>query len=160
MSFQFHGQRPNEEVILFTKQHPFVLLKPLLLSATLFLFPLFLFAFMDVNAVLGVVTIVCVFGAVLWAVLALYSWNNTLLVVTNERLLFLEQHGLLHRQFTECGLGNIQQATHRVHGLLSTLAGYGEITVITAGTDAHMRLHNIPDPYDIQQEILRVANGD
>jgi len=158
MSFQFHGQRPNEEVVFFTKQHPFVLLKPLLLSSTVFLMPLALYAFMDVNAVLGVITVVCVFGSLLWAFLAVYSWNNTLLLVTNERLLFLEQHNLLHREFAECRLGNIQQVTHKVHGLLGTLAGFGEITVITAGTDAHLSLHNIPDPYDVQQEILRVAD--
>lgn len=94
------------------------------------------------------------------ALLAWFSWQNSLLVLTNERVVQLEQRGLLHREFMECGLESIQQVSHEVRGLLGTLWGYGSIVVHTGASQKPFDIPDMPDPYEIQQEIQRALVGE
>jgi hypothetical protein len=91
--------------------------------------------------------------------IAWYSWNRTLLLVTNQRLVFLEQRGLFQRELVECGLESIQQVSHHVHGILHTVMGYGNIAVYTGGSQQPITIFHMPDPYGIQQAILAAKSG-
>ena len=160
MPYRFHGQRANEEVVLFTRQHPFVLLHPFLISALLLLFPFFIYLFTDANSVLFYAFVAGVAAAALHGWLAWYSWSNTVLMVTNERIVLLRQRSMFHREFSECDLANIQQLSHEVKGIIHTMLGYGDIAVYTGGAQMAFLIPKVPDPYEIQQEILRIRAGE
>ena len=160
MSYRFQGQRLNEEVILFTRQHPFVLLRPFLIAAVILLLPLLVYAFSALNSAVGIIILACIALAAAKGYLAWFSWNNSILLVTNERVVQLEQKGVMNREFSESSLQAIQQVSHEVKGLLCTLFGYGTVTVYTGNSLAPFAIKNIPDPYDIQQEIQRAASGE
>ncbi len=55
---------------------------------------------------------------------------------------------------------NIQQVSHKIEGLGGTLFGFGNILVYTGGGTTPFMIPNVPDPYDVQQEILRTAAGE
>ena len=160
MSYLFHGQRRDEDVVLVSRQHPFVLLRPMTVSVVILLVPFLVNVFMNFNAAWVAVFVVCLIVSILHAALAWFGWNNSMLLLTNERVVWLHQRGLLHREFSECGLGSIQQVSHELNGLLHTLMGYGHIKIQTGGSQQPFELPNIPDPYEIQQEIQRAANGE
>ncbi len=160
MSYQFHGQRPHEEVLLIVRRHPFVLLKPFIISALFVLLPFAILIFFPVGYVLSISVIMCLILAIVVSFTAWHQWRSTLLLLTNERVVFLEQKSILKREFVECGLGTIQQVSHTVQGLLGTTMGYGTITIATGGISGIIKIPDIPDPYEIQQEIQRAASGD
>ena len=78
------------------------------------------------------------------------------MLLTTERIILLEQHGLLHKEFAECNLESVQQVTHEIKGLLPTLLKYGTFSIYTAGSQHTFVIKNLPDPYAVQQEVLRV----
>lgn len=160
MSFQFHGQRANENVLLVSRQHPIILFHPFLISLLILMIPFVVYVFVPLGLILSIVIAICLIFAVLHGVLAYYAWSRTLLILTNERILFLEQRGLINRQFVECVLTSIQQVSHDVTGLRQTLFGYGTISLYTGDSVASIFIRDIPDPYEIQQEIQRAASGD
>jgi hypothetical protein len=160
MSYLFQGQRSNEEVILFTKQHPLVLVHPFLIAAGFWLIPFVLNVFLVLNGPLAFVVPVCLLLGAAKGYLAWNSWYNSVFLLTNERIVLLQQKSLVHREFAECGLHTIQQVSHEVRGLLHTLFGFGAIAVYTGGSQAPFTIPNVPDPYEVQQEILRVASGE
>lgn len=146
--------------MLVTHQHPFVLLHRFVGSVLLFLLP---FALQAIFATGWAVTVGLVVGmgwGVINLVLALYSWNCTLFVLTTERIIFLEQHGFFQRELVESALTTIQQVSHHVHGILPTIFTYGNLVINAGNAPQPIIIRNIPDPYDIQQEILEAQTGE
>lgn len=72
----------------------------------------------------------------------------------------MRQIGFVDKELTECSLSSIQQINHKIGGLLRTLFNYGRIEISVSGTNGSLKVENIPNPYDFQQEVLRVAKGD
>jgi len=81
-------------------------------------------------------------------------------VVTNERIIIMEQKGLFSRTIAELKLYRIQDVKAEIHGVLSTILDYGEITVQTAGEEAHFEFKQIPKPYEVSREILELVEQD
>jgi uncharacterized membrane protein YdbT with pleckstrin-like domain len=160
MPYQFNGQRSNEDIILMTRQHPSVLFKPMFQSVAILLIPALLYVIVDAGVVLSAVIIICLILALLRGFFAWFSWQNSLILLTDQRIIFLEQRGLLSREFAECGLESIQQVSHRVRGITNTVFGFGNIGITTGGSQGPFVLPNVPSPYDIQSEIQRAAAGE
>lgn len=145
-------------MLLICRQHPLVLLHPFLISALILLIPLVVNIFAAPGILLSLSIILALVLGILHAALAWYAWHNTLFLLTNERVVFLNQKSFVHREFSECTLNSIQQVMHEVKGLRRTLFGYGTILIYTGGSQAPLNIADIPDPYEIQQEILRAAS--
>jgi uncharacterized membrane protein YdbT with pleckstrin-like domain len=156
MSYLFRGQRSNEEVILVVRHHPLILLRPILISVCVALVPFGAYIFLVVGSLLGGIAFLCWLYAFWHAGVAIYGWYNSILLLTNERVIVVRQRGILKREITECALDSIQQISHKVEGVLRTLFGYGHME-ISLGSQNSITVHNFPSPYDIQQEILRAA---
>jgi len=158
MPYQFQGQHKNEQVVLFSRQHPFVLLKPLFSSALIFLVPFIAYIFLPLGTVVSWIIIGSLIAGLFNAWRAWHAWHNSLVLLTNERVIIMEQEHVLSREFAECNLENIQQVTHQIKGLLPTIMKYGDLSIYTAGSQHAFMVPNLPDPYEVQQEILRLVS--
>jgi len=78
--------------------------------------------------------------------------------VTNERLLSFEQKGLFNRQISELRLSRVQDVSVQVKGLLSTVFGFGQLYVQTAGAEERFFLRDVPQPYRVADKIIRLAD--
>ena len=160
MSYQFQGQRANEQILLLARQHPFTTLRSLLIVVVLFLIS-FASVLWIQTGIFVTIGILLPLAVSIWLLLnAWFTWNHTLLLLTNERVVFLDQTGLFKRELIECNLPSIQQVSHSVHGVFHTLLGYGTITIYSGGAPLPIQIPNMPDPYDLQQEILRAQSGE
>lgn len=157
MPYNFQGQHRGEEVVLVSHQHPFMLAHAALVVAGIVLVPFLANVFLYVSTPLIIITATSWLTAVIAAYLYWYTWQNSLLLVTTERVMFLKQKGLFGREFTECALYSVQQVSHTINGIIPTVLGFGTLVINTAGAQAPFLIPGIPDPYDIQQEIMRVA---
>jgi len=157
MPQQFNGQRSNESVILTTRLHPCVLLKPFLQTAFIFLIPALLYVFLDTGPILSWTIAVCLILGLLRAFLAWHAWWNSLVILTDQRVLFLEQRSIVNREFSECSLVSISQVSHQIKGVFNTLFGFGSIEITTGGSPRPFTLPNMPSPYELQNEIQQVT---
>ncbi len=149
----FNGQRPSESVRLVSHQHPIVLLPSFLLAGLFLLLSLGAFAFLSNGLILGVLLISGPVLAVIEVLIALYRWRNTLLIVSTERVGFFYQKGLFKREFLEAPLQMVVQVSHKVEGIGQTLFGYGTVIVNTGDAESSIYIKDVPDPFDVQQEI-------
>ncbi len=81
-------------------------------------------------------------------------------IVTNDRIIDIEQKGLFDRTITELELFQIQDVTSSVKGLFPTIFHYGDVTVTTASSTQSIIFHEIPNPDLVRQELIRLAEGD
>ncbi|KKW42088.1 MAG: hypothetical protein UY92_C0010G0004 [Candidatus Magasanikbacteria bacterium GW2011_GWA2_56_11] len=81
-------------------------------------------------------------------------------VITNDRVVDIEQHGLFDRVTTELDLFRIQDVTSNVKGVLPTVFHYGDVTVTTASSNSSIVFRQIPRPDHVRQELIRLADED
>ncbi|MEA2098426.1 MAG: PH domain-containing protein [Patescibacteria group bacterium] len=165
--FSFPGQRHNEEVVLVLRKHKLTLLfHALHLSAIVFL-PVLFYIFVaptmfpvllegDYNKVFILSSLI--YYGFLWVV-AFIIWVDYYLdiwIVTNQRLLDIEQIGFFNRVVSELDLKRIQDITSRVHGLIPTMFGFGNIYIQTAAEEHRFELKSIPHPITTRREIVKL----
>lgn len=153
----FEGQRPDEEVIFISKRHPWVMAQAgflcLVLIIVLVIGFLF-FGFSKTTSILliSLVIFFLIFGSYQW-----FLYNNYIYILTNQRIILIEQAGLFTRKITEAELSKIQNVTIEIKGPVKTFLNFGDITLRTAGVDPIMILSNVENPYKIEQEIIKHA---
>lgn len=111
------------------------------------LIPLILASFVpqtgiDSLAELGARGALLTFLYILWVLamwnLAFISWTNYYLdtwIVTNRRIIDIDQRGLFRRKVTTLMLERIQDMTVDMDGIVPTLLGFGTLTLHTAGAE-------------------------
>ncbi|MDO8599226.1 MAG: PH domain-containing protein [bacterium] len=81
-------------------------------------------------------------------------------VVTNDRLVNIEQHGLFARTIAELDLWRVQDVTSDVRGVFPTFFDYGTVYVQTAGATERFALEQVPQPHEVRKIILDMADLD
>jgi|AntAceMinimDraft_12_1070368.scaffolds.fasta_scaffold03174_6 uncharacterized membrane protein YdbT with pleckstrin-like domain len=85
---------------------------------------------------------------VLWTEFYLDVW-----IVTNKRLIDIEQHGLFSREISTMQLTKIQDVTSEQHGIISTFMNFGELRVQTAGVEKEFVIKNVIDPNTLRKKL-------
>lgn len=77
-------------------------------------------------------------------------------IVTDRRIVNIEQKALFSRETSELRLEKIQDVTTDVRGIIPTFLNYGDLLVQTAAEKEKFLFHNIPDPYEVKDLIMRL----
>lgn len=83
-----------------------------------------------------------------------------LLLITNDRLLHIEQQNLFARTISELDLCNIQDITSEVEGFFPSIFKYGTLNIQTAGAVEKFIMEDIPHPETLRQVLLDLADED
>lgn len=81
-------------------------------------------------------------------------------IVTNKRILNIEQHGLFARTVSELRLHRVQDVTAEVHGFVRTMMDFGDVYIQTAGEKERFEFEDIPHPNEVAKMILDLADED
>lgn len=88
------------------------------------------------------------------------SFYLDLLIVTNDRLLHIQQLGLFARTISEVDLYKIQDITSEIDGVIPSSFNYGNLLIQTAGALEKFLITAIPNPEHLRQAILDLAEED
>lgn len=159
----FPSQNLQEKVFLVLRRHWFTYVG-FLVIAFIFSIPLFVLIFYWVSnpeyfsGVFGNVAILVIFAYMLFTIgLMLYGFIDYYLdvyIITNERMVSIEQNGFFRREIAELHLHQIQDVSARVNGFLPTMFHYGDVFVQTAGERENFIFKSIPNPYRVTKLIL------
>jgi len=165
--FHFTGQRENEEVIEVIHRHWLnINLQFLMLFfftavtlGVMFILPFFfpvllgaytvsLFHFVENTFFLCI----WIFSFLIWIDYYFDVW-----IITNERIVNIEQKGLFNRYISELNFRNIQDVATVVEGIVPTMFNFGEVSVQTAAEQERFLFHMVPDPYRIKDIIMKLS---
>lgn len=97
------------------------------------------------------IMILLVFLLHFWADYYLDMW-----IITNERIIAVEQHGLFRREISEIPLEHVQDVTLEVTGVIETFLKFGTIKIQTAG-EREFTMKNIPRLYEAKDLVLKYS---
>jgi uncharacterized membrane protein YdbT with pleckstrin-like domain len=81
-------------------------------------------------------------------------------IVTNDRLVDIEQRGLFSRVVTELDLYLIQDVTSETHGFFANVFNYGDVLIDSAGPKQRVEFKNVPHPNEVRNQVVQLAEGD
>lgn len=164
-----HGKL--EQPILTLRAHPVVFITRGAVFAVLFFVPFAAMALLPelteslLASVAGGTVAVLLVALYLLVVLLLgfnhfFNWFFDLWVVTNERIIDIDQEGVFSKKIGELELHKVQDVLAESHGVLATVFGYGRIMVQTAGAKTEFAFDGIPKPYAVAKHILELVKID
>jgi len=151
----------DERVLLFIHKH-WIVESGFFLSL-FFIFTLLgsTFVFWD-SLLAGYEMVVLLFVLLLIHLILIHSFWKWLdfyldvIVVTDKRIIDINQEGLFHRRVKEISLMKIQNISSNIEGFFPQLFHYGDITMAVAGDTEDMGLTTIAYPEKIASEIRRI----
>lgn len=167
--YHFQGQHGNEEVLRVIHRHWFNLLSHLavviifsfvLIGSVLILPTLFPEA-LDLTNWRFFIFVENTLFIFLWlfAFLIWIDYYFDVWIITNERVVNIEQRGLFSRDVSELNYSRVQDVTADVDGLIPTILNYGDVFIQTAGEKERFVFRKVGDPYAIKDMIMKFARN-
>lgn len=146
--------KDGEQVKSVTRRHVVTLVPSLFLSLVLIVAPFFLlFPLFGWGAPGVALFFTAVVLGVVIAIRALILWDADVIIITNLRLIDVDQRGLLTRTVSEAALSAVQDVSWKRHGLVETAFRIGSVVVQTAGSATTIEARKIPRPEETYELI-------
>lgn len=157
LDYSFNGQRAGEGVEDIIKNHPLVLFWPLIKTVLLIAVPIAILIFWGASTAFSITAFVCAILAITVFSKAYYVYSASMLIITTERVIYLDQKNFFKRKIIETNLDKIQDVTSDTDGVARTAFDYGDVIIRTAGGTAGSEIvvKDIASPYDVQQDITK-----
>lgn len=164
----FPTQRPGEHVVLLLRRHWTVLAGDVVqLIVSLLVPPVILtliYFYTDFtlqpSSLLYVFVVEGLSLYTLFSFLAYFhdfvDYHLDIWVVTDQRIVSIEQQGLFNRTVSELNLMKMQDVTAEVKGKIQTFLDFGEVYIQTAGEAARFVFSQVPHPSQVAKVILQV----
>jgi membrane protein YdbS with pleckstrin-like domain len=106
------------------------------------------------------------FGISAWELLvffvssvAITNYYLDILIITNKRLVDIEQRGLFARDITTAPIEKVQDITIEVVGILAEIFGFGDMYIQTAGEQKEIMIKGIRKPHETKETILHLYHA-
>lgn len=160
----FPGQQENEKVYVVLRQHWLIFFGRmfvwLMFLAILLVSKFFIGKYVPILLENPYVKYVNLIGSIYMMFLLLgllilwVMYYLNVQIITNERIVDIDQHSLLHHRISELHLSRIEDVTAEVKGIFGTFLDYGNVYVQTAGETERFEFTRIPNPTYINKLIL------
>jgi len=149
----FGWQALDEAVVLFTRQHWWGLLRRMFLPliALLGIIALLIVIEQSLPALLGLAVLV---GLLILGGIVAYmyvDWRNDYWVVTNKRIVHVDEMVLIRKKRDETPLPSVTQVQYERHGIAAAILDFGDLEVETFTGNIGMR--DMPRPMHIKAEV-------
>jgi len=104
------------------------------------------------------------FLIIFWHLVAIFMYIRwldhelDLFVITNNRIIGIEQQGFLSRSLWECNLGQVQDMRSQTTWLLSNILDYGTLTIQTAWSANNFEMEFAPQVIQTARKVLNVVD--
>lgn len=166
--YRLPGKIPDEKIIKVLRRDIFILIKKILFFILLLGLPLVLFYIVVVSIYPGIL-----YGEIFYPLLILiasfyyffiwvfffFSFIDYYLdvwIITDERIIDIEQRGFFARTISEQRLYRVQDVTSEVQGFFPTIFKYGNVYVQTAGSKERFFFNEIPNPDKVRDIIIEL----
>lgn len=149
--------KPDEKILMVVRQTPIVFANSLLIGTLLFLLPFFLlFPLVSYGkwGIAGFAALILI--AIVFAGYRLIEWYFNCGIITNMRVIDVDQKGLTERIVSEVPYFKIDDVSYNIKGVKQTMFRYGNVVIAIRGYRSSVTLRNIASPAMIQELILEV----
>ena len=105
---------------------------------------------------MNLISFVLIGIAIVYGLYHFLIWFYDVYIITNIRIICVNQKSLFSREFVETDFEKIQDITYSINGIFATLFKYGTVKVHSS-TGLDVELSDLSDPDEIQEMIKNLA---
>ena len=146
----------NEELLKIVRQTKWTLVGSLIFPVILIVIPFFFLFLLFSQGTIGIILLfVILLSGLIWLARNLAIWYFKALIITNQRIIDIDQQKLFQRIVSDIPLFKIQDVFYRIKGLGQTITRIGDIQIILTDNKTKIEIENIFQPQKIQQLIIQ-----
>lgn len=149
---------PNEQMIAVFRKHPIFMWVSGIKYVVLALLPIVLLPYVgDFGSGSYTAALYIAFIIILW-ISFFIEWTDFILdtwILTNHRLIDVEQLALFSRRVSTLSLDRIQDITIEQSGFINTMFGIGTVFIQTAGETEEFKIRGIKSPAHVKDIIMQ-----
>ena len=96
-----------------------------------------------------------------WFIVFMYiEWINhelDMYVITNSRIIWIEQIWFLNREVSQCALADVQEVNSKTKGFFANMLNYWSLTIQTAWNASNFHMDYTPDPLQTSRKVLNIV---
>lgn len=157
--------KPDEKLILFVRRHWIVIIFEHLMFIAIGIIPVIIYYFLEGAYPLAIdpngpfyapiVLVATIFYLFIWMFLynTYLDYYLDVWIVTNKRIINIEQKGLFNRVISEQTLDKVQDVTSIMKGFFPTFFTYGDVYIQTAAAKERFIFKQVDNPQIIAKKI-------
>lgn len=160
--------KQDEYIIHQVRRHWFHLFNHIFISLIFLVLPVFIYAISDTLSINftapGSINVLFLFLYATWIliiwIIIMIMWTDYFLdvwIITNKRLINVEQKGMFRREIASVDLRKIQDVTSSITGIIPTLMKFGNLSVQTAGKEKEFIIENIENPGVTSHKLINAV---
>jgi len=166
--FNFPGKEEGEKAILVLRRHWLIFFKQILFFVFASAVPVIFYVFFSAlfnnpleNEIIKAMAILLtsIYYLTIWLLFftSFVDYYLDIWIVSNRRIINIEQRALFSRVISEQKLDKIQDITSEVHGIIPTVFDYGDVHVQTAGAQQRFIFKQVRHPNQIRKKIIALG---
>lgn len=164
----FDGRDDEEQIILFLRQHPIVLIPGIFRGLGIFFCVILIVWALNTAfasyAHLATISISTVIGGTGIAITSLlyefFKWYFTVTLVTSSRIVDLDFDSILQSRWSTTVLRAVQDVSYTTPGFINTLFDMANLVILTASHKENFELYNMPKARDVQDIIMDLVENE
>ena len=148
----------NESIVLVARKHFFFLFLEMIPLLPVILLPVIGFVVLGPTNLSGYLFFFLSIWLFLVWIGGFFIWTDyylDTLVLTNKKIVDIEQRGLFSREISSLRLERIQDVTISIPGLIATFFKFGNIRIQTAGETQEIVIRYMRAPEQVKEAIMR-----
>lgn len=146
--------KPDEKIIAVFRQYGGTYSFSVFIAFILLVLPFFLLTPLFSRGFFGVIGFCLLLAiAFYYSLRKAFKWYYNMCVLTDRRIIDVDQRGFLERVVSEVLFTKIQDVSYRVKGFFPTIFHYGTVIVQTAGNSTNVELRAMKNPERIADLI-------
>ncbi len=154
----FPGQKEGEELIMIYRKHWFGILKPVIVFVILFVLSVLILIYCNKITFLLISGLGILLVAIFYFLYHYLLWWQDIYILTDQRVIDIDQRSLFHRVVSEAELKNIQDTNYEVEGMWQTMLNFGRVKILTASSGQSIVFEDVFDPHRVQQTIIQIKD--
>lgn len=163
----FPGQRNNESVFIFLRRHPLSYISLVIVFIIMIIIGIIIYCIVIYNPDLFIGALynygiifanTFLLASVSFTFVALLDYYFDVHIVTDTRIVDIDQNRLFNRQINELSLEDLEDVSVIIKGFFGTLFSYGSVEIQTAGSKPNFTFNDVPNPREVSQLILDLAD--
>lgn len=163
----FPGQRDDEHLVFLLRPHWFIFFGHVvkLIGFNILPFVVFIFIYYVLGWEIPTDGLFYIIGVILISLYYIGTWlayyhafvdyHLDLWILTDQRIIDIEQKGLFDRIIAELNIMKVQDVTAEVHGHVATFFDYGNVYIQTAAEQQRFIFQKVPHPEEVARLIIR-----
>jgi len=148
----------DEEIIEIIKQSLVSIWYKFLVGIIFILLPFFLMFYLISQGPVGSSVFVAMIAlAIFYCYREWYLWSRNAVIVTNLRVIDIDQNGLFHRGVSEVTHQKIQDISYQSQGVMRTIFGIGHILIKTSVPDLKLGIYNVSSIQDVCARLSKTV---